>query len=425
MAAPEIELVIDRIGGRGDGIGDWDGDPVYVPGTVPGDRVRVRIGQHGRGPVTGRVMKLLEAGASRTTPPCPHFGACGGCALQHLEDTAYADWKVGWLTETMRRAGLPTDVIEPLRRSPPGSRRRADFTGVRRQQDVILGFNERGSHRVIDLDECPVMLPEIDSLMPALRDFLMRQFKPGDTAEIKLQATDSGLDLLLVTPAKLGVGGREGLAALAHDHDIARISRGHPRQNGYETIVERRPVRAVFGGVPVALPPNAFLQPTAAGEAALLEVVLEATEGAELVADLYCGVGTFALPLAARGAEVFAADIGREAVEGLTRAARQAELKVTAEARNLDRQPVWADRLAGGNAIVFDPPRAGAKAQVVEIAAAAVPVVVAVSCNPSSFARDAQALVDGGYGLERVVPVDQFLWSPHMELAAVFRRGNR
>ena len=422
MAAPVIELLIDRIGGRGDGIGDWEGDPVYVPAAAPGDRVRVRLGQKGKGPITGRILEVLEAGAARGEPACAHFGECGGCALQHLEDTAYADWKAGWLAETLRRADLPTDVIAPWRRSPPASRRRADFTGVRRQQDVILGFNERGSHRVIDLDECPVMLPEIVALMPALRDFMVRQFKPGDTAEIKVQATDSGLDLLLVTPAKLGIAGREGLATLAHDHDLARISRGHPRQNGYESIVERRPVRAVFGGVPVALPPNTFLQPTAAGEAALQAVVLEATEGARLVADLYCGVGTFTLPLAARGAEVFAADIGSEAVQCLTRAAQQADLKVTAEARNLDRQPVWADRLAGGDAIVFDPPRAGAKAQVFEIAAAAVPVVVAVSCNPTSFTRDAQVLIDGGYRLERVVPVDQFLWSPHMELAAVFRR---
>jgi 23S rRNA (uracil1939-C5)-methyltransferase len=386
--------------------------------------VRVRLGQKGKGPITGRILEVLEAGADRAVPPCRHFGACGGCALQHLTDDAYAGWKAGWLAETLRRADLPVDVIEPWRRSAPGSRRRADFTGVRRQQDVILGFNERGSHRVIDLEQCPVLLPQIAALMLPLRDFLMRQFKPGDTAEIKVQATDSGLDLLLVTPAKLGIGGRESLAVLAHDQDLARVSRGHPRQSGSETIVERRPVRAVFGGVPVALPPNTFLQPTAAGEAALQEIVLEATEGASLVADLYCGVGTFALPLAARGGEVFAADIGREAIECLTRAARQAGLTVTAEARNLDRQPVWAERLAGGDAVVFDPPRAGAKAQVVEIVAAAVPVVVAVSCNPSSFVRDAQALAEGGYRLERVVPVDQFLWSPHMELAAVFQRDS-
>lgn len=423
MAAVEAELTVTEIGVRGDGVADWEGDRVFVPGTVPGDRVRVRIHQPRKGILAGRVREVLTAGPGRAEPPCRHFGACGGCALQHLEENLYAGWKTALLESALVRAGLPADRIQPLRRSPPGARRRADFTLVRLRDRAVIGFNERNSNQVVDLAECPVMRPDIAALLGPLRDFAMDSFRPGDTVDVRVQATDSGLDLLLVTPARLGLAGREALAALAEAQDLARISRKHPKQAGAEPIVSRRPPRAVFGGVAVDLPAGAFLQATAEGEAALTGVVMEAAADARLVADLYCGVGTFALPLAAEGREVFATDVSREAAGALARAASASDLRLETEARNLERKPVPAEQLAGGDLVVFDPPRAGARAQAPEIAASAVPTVVAVSCNPASFARDAQVLVEGGYALEAVTPVDQFLWSPHLELAAVFRHG--
>ena len=315
------------------------------------------------------------------------------------------------------------EAIEPLAVSPPASRRRADLTASRKKDGVVLGFNARGSHRVVDLAECAVLRPSLAALLQPLRELLAPLMKPGDSAEARLAATDSGADLLMVSAIEMGPGARERIAAFATRHDVARVARAHPRHPGTETLVERRPVRMAMGGVPVPLPPSAFLQATAEGEAALSAFVCAAAAGARRLADLFSGVGTFTFPLAKAGAKVHAVDAGKAEITAIEAAARAAVLPgVTAEARDLDKRPLDAGALGAFDAVVFDPPRAGAAAQAASLAASNVARVIAVSCNPGTFARDARLLTDGGFRLARLRPIDQFIWSTHLELAALFLR---
>ena len=421
MTGFRAEVTIESIGRRGDGVATVDGGIVHVPATAPGDRVAVALTEAGPGRFRGRLLQLLAAGPDRREPPCRHFGDCGGCALQHLAPDAYGAWKTDMLGGLLARNGLEGATVEPLHSSPPGSRRRAAFAIRRRRDDAIVGFNERHSHRVVDLAACPVVLPEIAALIEPLRAWAAAALTTGDRADAHVAMTDSGIDLLVRTAARLGGAGRNALVDLLARENLARVARAHPKQDGAEVLAEARPVRAVYGGFPVALAPGAFAQATADGEAALTGFAVEAAEGAASAFDLFCGSGAFALPLAGRGHSVSAADIDKAAIANLGAAARRAGLaKLHAEPRNLMRRPVPASELAGADFVVFDPPRAGAKAQAAEIAASGVPVVVAVSCDPGTFMRDARILVDGGYRLTRLRPVDQFLWSPHLELAARF-----
>ncbi len=424
----DIELTIDALGARGDGIASFEDERVIVPLAVPGDRVRARLARDRDGRLTGRIRAVLEPGPARAAPPCPHFGdhpqgGCGGCAMQHLAAEAYRDWKLKQLEATLARHDIPIDTIRPIAISPPASRRRADLTASRKKEGVILGFNARGSHRVVDLAECPVLRPSLVALFEPLRALVAPLMKPGDSAEARLTATDSGADLLLVTAIEMGLGACERIAAFAAQHDVARVARAHPKHGGAETLLERRPVRMMMGGAPVPLPPGAFLQATAEGEAALRDFVVEAAAGARRVADLYAGIGTFAFPLAAVAAKVHAVERDRAVVAAIETAARAAmRANITAEARDLDKRPLDAGALGAFDAVVFDPPRAGAAAVAMALAESRVQRVIAVSCNPGTFARDASILLDGGYRLARLKPVDQFLWSTHLELAALFLR---
>jgi len=424
----DIELAIEALGARGDGIASFEGERVIVPLAVPGDRVKARLSRDKEGRLMGRIRAVLAPGPARAAPPCRHFGdhpqgGCGGCTLQHLAPEAYRDWKLKQLAAALERHEIPTDTIEPIAISPPASRRRADLTASRKKEGVLLGFNARGSHRVVDLTECPVLRPSLAALFQPLRELLAPLMKPGESAEARLAATDSGADLLLVTAIEMGLGARERIAAFAAQHDVARVARAHPKHGGAETLLERRPVRMVIGGAPVPLPPGAFLQATAEGEAALRDFVVEAAAGARRVADLYAGIGTFTFPLAAVAAKVHAVERDRAVVAAIEAGARAAmRANVTAEARDLDKRPLDAGALGAFDAVVFDPPRAGAAAQAAALADSNVARVVAVSCNPGTFARDARTLHDGGFRLARLKPVDQFLWSAHLELAALFLR---
>ncbi len=421
MAKLEAELEIAEIGARGDGIADMDGERVFVSFTVPGDRVLARLGGRRGDGIVARATRILAQGPGRAEPACAHFGECGGCSLQHLDAGHYRDWKRGLLRAALARHGIEADIA-PLAPAPPRARRRADLTALRRPQGVLLGFNARSSHRVVDMVECHILAPAILALVPHLRDLLAPLLGPGERAELVVSLTASGLDLLFVSAAALGLAGRERLATFAADHGLARISHRHPKQGGPETVAALRPVQAVFGGVAVPLPAGAFLQATAAGEALLVEAVVAGARGAKRIADLYCGCGTFTFPLA-KEARVWAIDGLDWQVRAVERAARDAGLHgVVAECRNLDRKPLSAGDLDRIDMALFDPPRAGAKAQAETLAGSAVPVVVAVSCNPATFARDARILTDGGYGLTRILPIDQFPWSPHLELVATFRR---
>ncbi|WP_051341336.1 class I SAM-dependent RNA methyltransferase [Azospirillum halopraeferens] len=415
-----VEVTIGAVGARGDGLAELDGTRLFVPLTVPGDRVRVRPGESRGDGVRAELLEVLEPGPGRGTPACRHFGTCGGCTLQHLDDAAYAAWKLEAVHAALARAGLEGVPVAPLARTAPGGRRRARFAALKRGKRVWLGFNERASHRLVDLEVCPVLAPRLAALLPPLRAALAAVLPDGGACDVVAADPEGGIDLLLVGPRRLARAARERLTALGAEHGIARLS-WQPDDRGVpEPVAHLRPVTVRFAGVPVVPPPGGFLQASAAGEAALTAAVLDAVgDGARRVADLFAGIGTFAIPLAQRSS-VHAVEGDGAAVAALARAA--GGLRLTTERRDLFANPLTAKELARFDAVVFDPPRAGAAAQAAELAAGKVPLVVAVSCNPATFARDARTLADGGYALRRVYPVDQFLWSAHLELVGVFAR---
>jgi len=357
-------------------------------------------------------------------PPCPHFGACGGCTAQDMAPERYRTWKRALVTDALARHGLDPGVVVELISVARQTRRTARF-GARAG---VLGFTERGGHALVEVPECKVLAPAIVALLPALHA-LARIAAPGrGFVDLPVTLADTGLDVVLRTPRAPDGEQRQDLAAEVRRAGIARISwqeAGGTRREVAgppEPVATLRPVRANFAGVAVDLPPAAFLQPTAEGEAVLAREVTSALEGARRVADLYAGCGPFAFALADRGAQVRAVEGDAAMAGAIEAAARRAQAKVTAEARDLVKRPLLAAELARLDGLVLDPPRAGAARQVAEIVRSRIPAVVYVSCNPQSFARDARVLVDGGHRLTRVLPLDQFLWSAHVELAAAFRR---
>ena len=425
--AEPIDVVIERIGAQGDGIAEDPRGRFYVPGTVAGDRVRVRpsaVRGDGR---SANLVELLAPGPGCRRPACRHFGHCGGCTLQHLDDASYAAWKLERVSSAVSRAGIAPAETAPLVRTEPSGRRRAVFVAERPQPPgaVRLGFHVRRGHTVVDVDECPVLAPDLLALIPGLRSLMGELLSPGERTTLSVTALADGIDLVVALPQPPGPSVREQLALFAEDADLARLSwvRGGSAAaaGAAEPIAHRRPATAVFAGVPVTVPPGGFLQASAAGERALVAAVLAATAGRARIADLFCGAGTFTLPLAARGARVDAVDGDADALAALAVAARSMP-HVRCERRDLFTRPLAAVELEGYDAVVFDPPRSGAATQARALASSPVPLVVAVSCNPDTFARDARVLAAGGYRLTRVTPVDQFLWSPHVELCAVFRR---
>jgi len=404
---------IVRLAARGDGV---TADGRFVPATVPGDKVR--FGVPGTPAVLDQSVEVLP-GPDHATPPCRHFPDCGGCQLQHVTDPAYARWVTARIVAALDAARVPVGQVEPIALSPPRSRRRASLRALKRGGKLTLGFNADSSHRIVDIHECHVLTPSLFALVAPLRLLLRAALKDGEGAGITLTDSDTGIDLLLANVGARSLAEIERLTGFATTHDLARLS--VENAEGVETVTEARPPLLRFGGVPVILPPAPFLQATREGEAALQAAVVAAVGAAGTVADLFCGLGTFALPLAAT-ARVLAADASGSAIDALTMAARTSGRKLLVENRDLFRRPLSAAELAKFDAVVFDPPRAGATAQVAALAASSVGRVVAVSCNPNTFARDAAMLGDGGYRLERLWPVGQFRWSTHVELVAQFSR---
>lgn len=421
---PVVELVIESLGARGDGIARLGGDTYFVPYTIPGDRVQARIeGRRGDGIATVP-MRILAAGPGRGTAACRHFGECGGCALQHLDPANYAAWKRDLLVEALRRAGCDPARVAPLVAIPPGTRRRAAMAFIHRRDGVALGFTRRASHYVVDMAECPVLAPPLIALIAPLRALLQSAIATGGTGDVTLTATETGVDLLIECDRALDLAAREHLAAFAESHDLARLSWRRPGAD-IEPVAWRRSPIVRFAGVAVEPPPGGFLQPAEEGERALAGLVTGAVaafaQGQAPIADLYAGCGSFTFPLA-RLAPVHAVEGEGEALTALRRAAERSGRGVTVEARDLARRPLYGPELAPFAVVVFDPPRAGAAEQAKMLADAGPPLVIAVSCNPATLARDARLLVNGGYRLEGATPVDQFVWSARVEAVAVFRR---
>ncbi len=431
--ADPIELTIDLVGGRGDGVGraevklGWETKlrPVFVPFTLPGERLLARP-QVDRGEgVFASPIELLEVSPDRVEPPCPHFMTCGGCALQHWAEAPYAAWKADQVRSHLRRVGLDQVEVAETVRARPGSRRRADLAARRLKGGTVLGFHERQGNRIVDVTECPVLEPALQAVLPAFRATLEERLGEAESADLVLTLLDTGVDALLVLPHTPDLPAREAWAALAEQLDLARLSvrragEGHDRT---EPLAARRAATIRFGDVDVTPPPGGFLQATRTGEAAITEAVLAAAVGAGRRLDLFAGSGTLSLPLVADG-PVTAVDGDPHAVGALRAAADRAGLggRLATEVRDLFTRPFEAGELDRFELVVIDPPRTGAKAQADALAASRVPTIVAVSCNPATFARDARTLIDGGYHLDRVTPIDQFLWSPHIELVAAFRR---
>lgn len=417
-----VELDIEMVGARGDGIARLDGDTVFVPFTVAGDKVLARVeGKRGDG-LTAALIEVAEPGPGRVAPPCAHYGRCGGCSLQHLDDALYAEWKRELLVTQLARQGLGDILVEPLVRIPPASRRRADFTFVRAKGAILLGFNGRASHTVIDIERCPLLDPALGAALPGLRRMLDGISVEGG-GEMIVTLTDGGLDVLVEAPARLDLFEREALAAAAETLDLARLHWRKPGTGFVEPIARRRPALVRFGGIAVEPAPGAFLQPTRGGELAIAEAILAAIPRDVPVADLYAGCGSFSLPLAQRG-PVRAVEGEQGPVAALDAASRAARLPLTAEVRDLARRPLAAHELKAFRAVVLDPPRAGAGAQAAELARpqAGGPATVAmVSCNPATLARDLRTLCDGGWRIERITPIDQFPWSAHLEAVTILR----
>ena len=414
--------MIERLGARGDGVARWGASQVFVPFTLPGDRLDVRIGARREGgfaaePITWHVR------TSTAAPQCPHFSACGGCQLQHLPPAEEAAWQVDQVISALARRGLTAPVIPP-RPMAKATRRRARFAFSRHRGIVQIGFRGRATRRVVDVRGCAVLLPEIVDLLPDLRRALAGLPAAEHGGELLVTATDAGPDLLLVTQVEPGLEDRETIAALAERLDLARVSWQAGSDQPPEPILRRRPARITFGGVSVEPPPGAFLQASVEAEAEIRDALLKALGDANTLADLFAGCGTFGLPLAATGRRVRAFEAESDLVGALTGAVRAAGLgdRLTAEARDLERAPLAGKELERFEGVILDPPRAGARAQAKTLAASKVPCVAMVSCNPASFARDARILYDGGLCLERIQLIDAFLWSAQIELVGTFVR---
>ena len=401
MSETWVDIV--RLAARGDGV---TADGRFVPATVPGDRVRFD-------------PFAVQPGGDHVPPPCRHFPDCGGCQLQHVADPAYERWVTARILGALDAARVAVGAVDPVALSPPRSRRRAALRAVKRSGKLTLGFNADASHRIVDMTECWVLDPALFALVTPLRLLLAAALKDGEGAGVSLTDSDTGVDVLLANVGARTLAEVERLTAFAAAHDLARVSVEGP--DGVETVTEARAPTLRFGGVPVILPPAPFLQATREGEAALVAAVAAAVGEAGVVADLFTGLGTFALPLAAR-AKVLAVDGAKAATDALAAAARTAGARVAIDHRDLFRRPLTAAELARFDAVVVDPPRAGAVAQIAELAASRVARIAAVSCNPNTFARDAAVLVAAGYRLERLSPVAQFRWSTHVELVASFVR---
>ncbi|NYT39833.1 class I SAM-dependent RNA methyltransferase [Sphingomonas sp. R-74633] len=389
-----------RVAGRGEGVTD---DGRYIPFAAPGDQVDAQ----------GTVTR----GPHHQEPPCRHFPECGGCQLQHLDDTAWSGFITDRVAGALAQHKLTTEIRAPLL-SPPRTRRRATLHAERRGRQVLLGFTGQGSHNLIDLAECHVLDPELFALLAPLRGLLAALLPTSRRINVHLARADQGIDVLLDGLEAEGLAAAEAINAFAHRHQLARFSMDEGL--GPSARWEPDPVTITLGGVPVAFPPGNFLQATPEGEAALIATVQEIVGGAGTIADLFAGLGTFTF--AFPKAKVYAGEAARDPILALKAAAAQAKRMVFADHRDLFRRPVTTSDLDKFEAVILDPPRAGAREQVAELAKARAPLVAYVSCNPNTFARDAETLCEGGYTLDWIQPVGQFRWSTHVELAAKFSR---
>jgi 23S rRNA (uracil1939-C5)-methyltransferase len=419
---PELPdtIEIQSLGAQGDGVASVGDARIFVPFALPGDRVRCEIVDRRGDGWHARLKEIVAPSPQRVNAPGAPFAHCGGCMLQHLEHGAYRAWKLALVETALRQRGLEMPPGAALIDTPPNSRRRARFAAERTKDGLRFGFHMPESTEIAPDAECRVLSPGLREALPVLRDLAMAALAVGGTATVTAALTDTGLDVLITLERALER--RRALTEAAMKAPIARLSwqRGHGEP---EPLLQQIAPRVRFGGIGVDLPPDAFLQPSAEGEAALVAAVTAYAKGAKSIADLHSGCGTFTFPLAKIG-KVAAFESAKPAVAAIIAAANRSGLagRVTAKPRNLDSSPLPPEDLKAFDCVVFDPPRAGARSQAEMLPRSRVKHVVAVSCNPASFARDARILVDGGFAMQELVAVDQFVWSSHVEVVALFRR---
>jgi 23S rRNA (uracil1939-C5)-methyltransferase len=394
--------LITRVAARGDGV---TSDGRHVPLAAPGDRLNPEGG--------------LIHGPHHASPPCQHFPLCGGCQLQHLDEDSLAGFVRDRVLHALAAQQLEAADVMPVHLSPMTSRRRIAVRSAWAGRQFQLGFSTEKSHRIIDLRQCDVMVPALFALMQPLRSFLAPHVAQKRNVQVKLALTEQGVDMLIENLSMEGLEAQEALTAFASANGLARLS----LDDGYGATAywEPEPVTVKLGGAAVGYPAYGFLQATVDGEKALVDAVQAAIGDAKLVADLFAGLGTFALSIG-EGRKVYAAEADRQATLSLKSAAGQAQRAVFTEHRDLFRRPLTPAELNKFEAVILDPPRAGAREQIGQLAASQVPKIAYVSCNPASFARDAKQLVEGGYKLKRIWPVGQFRWSTHVELVGEFTR---
>lgn len=400
------EFVIKHLGLQGDGVAEG---PVFAPLTLPGETVT--------GQLEGSALqdvKVLTPSDRRVAPPCRHFKPCGGCQLQHADDDFVAAWKVDVVRRALEAQGLET-VFRPIQTSPAHSRRRAGFAARRTKKGALAGFHGRASDTIVAIPDCKLVAPEVLDGMQVAETLATAGASRKAALSVMITTTKTGLDVAVSNGKPLDGPLRQQLAAICDQMGLARLTWAD------EVVAMRTPPIHALDGIDITPPPGAFLQATGHGEAALLAAVQEITDGATRIIDLFAGCGTFALPLA-RTAEVHAVEGASEMIAALDQGWRKAKglKRVTSEVRDLFRRPLLPDEMTKAQAIVLDPPRAGAEAQIIELAKTTTPRIAYVSCNPVSFARDAKVLLNAGFTLDWVQVVDQFRWSAHVELAASF-----
>jgi 23S rRNA (uracil1939-C5)-methyltransferase len=401
------EYVIKRLGHLGDGIADG---PVYVPGALPGEVVTgTRDGD------VLRDMRIVTPSENRVKPPCSHAKSCGGCQLQHASDAFVSGWKRDVVRQALAGQGIAIDLNDPIA-SPPRSRRRATFSVKRTKKGAQAGFHMKGSDTIIAVPNCQLVHPALLAALPMVEALGVLGASRKAELSVSVTVTDTGLDVSVTGGKPMDVTLHQELAELARTYDLARITWDE------EIALQRRAPVLKLGHVNVTPPPGTFLQATKEGETALIEAVKQALIKPKRVLDLFAGCGTFALPMA-EIAPVHAVEGDRDMINALDHAWRNAQglKRITHETRDLFRDPLIKDELARFDAVVIDPPRAGAAAQMAEIAQAAIPRIAHVSCNPTTFARDTATLIRAGYVLDWVQVVDQFRWSTHVEVVALLR----
>lgn len=437
MTQSNVKLEISELGAAADGIAELDGAPVFVPRTLPGEIVEAQVD----GP-RAHVTKIDKPSPARTEPECPHFGMCGGCACQHMAIDFYREWKTSLITDALSKHGISAQ-LQPLFCVPPHDRRRAiltaslarngpqhtDASGAKTPNAIplALGFHAAGTHNVVDIKQCLVMRPEIVEALPRLRVFLKLVVTQTRNMRVTVLAANDGLDIALTTvPANARSKGKVGLSR----EDVTRLAANAPMLNAQRITCDGDPIYArgapqiTCANAQVTPPSGIFVQASQSAEHKMAQLILDALpKRAKNVADLFCGIGAFTFPMASR-ARVSAYEIERDALGALNSAIRHAQgvKQIKTNVRDLFHEPLSRKELSEFDAVILDPPRAGAKRQAENIAKSKVPVLVYVSCNPATFARDAKTLHAGGYMLQNVTPIDQFVYAAHIELVAVFQK---